>query len=344
IIAPLAAAALEAGGISDITFLVATSRPLTEEYIQKRFGKKLQARYPVISNTPDDPLSLRDLGYSEGGTRLYLNNTATEAELLISIGQIAPSHIAGFTGGAETILPGVAGSETVSRLYWESGLVPDEEILADNPIRAEMDLAAKRAGLNYIINAIVNSSGEPVAFVAGHPEKAFRAGALMAEHVFGAYYHEHADVVLCASYPDDSDLWSASKALFAAGLMVKPGGVIILVSPCSGGVSKEHPQVEEFGYRSETETVAALQSGELTDFAAFGHLLRVGRLIKEKASCIMVKNAIDRDTVIKLGFKYSATPQRAVDRALKIMGAGARIAALKEGGRTLPVYMQVSRF
>ncbi|MBR4748323.1 MAG: DUF2088 domain-containing protein [Abditibacteriota bacterium] len=346
IIAPLIVSRLEAEGIQDIAFITASPQVLDDAEKQKRFGRKLCAKYPVLDHTPADSLSLRDLGYSESGTRIYVSNTATESDLLISIGQIAPSHISGFTGGADAVLPGLAGEETANRLYWESGLYTGGEILGNiqNPIRREMDLAAERAGLSFIVNCIINTEGEPVGFIAGDPVEAFKKGAEMAENVFGAYFHEHADIVICSSFPYDRDLWEASRALFAAGVMVKNGGVIILVSPCPEGVSADHSQIEELGYHGESETVAAVNNGILTDFAAFSHLLHVGRLIKEKASCIMVKNGIERDTVIKLGFKFSSTPQRAVDRALKLMGPGARIAVLGEGGKALPVYMQVARF
>ncbi len=346
IIAPLIASRLEQAGVKSVVFLVASSRILTDEEKQKRFGKKLCSKYEIIVNTPRDPLSLRDLGYSENGTRIYINNVATEADLLIAVGQIAPSHISGFTGGAETILPGIAGEETVSRLYWESGVVSDDEILGltDNPVRSEMELAAKRAGLAFVVDAVIDTKGCPVGFVAGDPAKAFRKGADIARKAFGAYFHERADIVVCSSFPFDRDLWQASKALFAAGLMVKEGGVIIFVSPCLKGVAKNHPQVAEFGYHTSQETVAALNNGAITDLSAFSHLLHVGRIIKEKASCIMVKNGLGRDTALALGFKYSATPQRAVDRAMKLMGPGARIAVLEEGGKALPIYMQISRF
>ena len=41
--------------------------------------------------------------------------------------------------------------------------------------------------------------------------------------------------MIADSFPKDIELWQAAKALYAADLMVKEGGVVILVSPCAEG-------------------------------------------------------------------------------------------------------------
>lgn len=348
IIMPILIDKLKSVGVEDITILVAlgTHRPMTEEEMLKRFGKKICSEYKIINHDYKDPLCLKDVGYTSNGARVYLNSIAYEADLLIGLGQIAPHRIAGYSGGAKIILPGIAGEECIAKTHWEGGFANTEEILGvvDNPVRASMNEAAQKVGLDFIVNVVCDPAGELVGCFSGDYQKAHIEGAKLAEKVFGAYFHEKADIVIADSYPKDIELWQAAKALYAADLMVKEGGIIILVSPCTEGVSKTHSNILRYGYKSEAETLKDIETGVLEDMAVASHCLRVGRIIKDKSRCIMVKNSIHRDDIKALGFLYSSTPQRALDRALKIKGPNARIAVLSEGGEALPVYMRASRF
>jgi hypothetical protein len=61
------------------------------------------------------------------------------------------------------------------------------------------------------------------------------------------------DIVVVDSYPKDLVEWQPINGLFPAIFVVKPGGCIILVSPCPEGVDSQHPEILEYGYRSYKE-------------------------------------------------------------------------------------------
>jgi len=143
-------------------------------------------------------------------------------------------------------------------------------------------------------------------------------------------------IVITDSYPKDIELWQAAKAMYAADLMVKDGGVVILVSPCVEGVSKAHPQILERGYTTEDETMCDLNAG-LINRSVASHCLRMGRLIKEKAKGIMVKNGIPKEDQKKLGFIPAETPQHALEIAFELTCKDSKVAVLKHGGEALPV-------
>ena len=348
IIIPLLIEKLESIGISDITILIAlgTHRPMTKEEMLKKFGKKICNKHKIINHNYKDTLHLKDFGYTENGTRLYLNELAYNADLLIGIGQIVPHRIAGYSGGAKIILPGIAGEESIAKTHWIGGITQTEEILGviDNQVRQDMNQAAEKIGLDFIINVLCDSDGNFIEAFSGNFKEAHEMGCKLAEKAFGVYFHEKADIVIADSYPKDIELWQAAKALYAADLMVKDGGIIIFVTPCTEGIAHSHPSILKHGYKSEQETMAEIDSGTYKDMSVASHLLRVGRIIKDKTKCIMIKNNIDREQIKHLGFYYASTPQKAFDKAIKLKGENARVIILNKGGEVLPVYMRASKF
>jgi nickel-dependent lactate racemase len=80
-----------------------------------------------------------------------------------------PIEICGFTGGGKILVPGLSGELTVDSMHWRRIGVPPDQILgkADNPIRASIDALARKAGLHFIVNVILNAQDQIVAAVAG---------------------------------------------------------------------------------------------------------------------------------------------------------------------------------
>ncbi|MCL5105470.1 MAG: nickel-dependent lactate racemase [Armatimonadetes bacterium] len=341
VIIPIIERHLIAAGVETIRILVAlgTHRPMTEEEMLHRFGADICSRFEIINHLYKNPDQLIDLGTTPRGTHFQVNKAVVEADLVIGLGQIAPHRIAGFSGGAKIILPGVCGAEATAHTHWIGGLEDGEKMLgfAVNPVREEMNACARMAGLDFIINAICDPEGALIGMVAGDMVKAHLKGCELARDVFGVNVPEQADIVITDSYPKDIELWQAAKALYAADLMVKKGGVVILVSPCVEGVSRAHPLILEHGYTSEQQTLCEIESGQLTNLSVASHCLRVGRLIKDKATGIMVRNGIPRPDQERLGFISVETPQEALEKAFEIAGRSATVAVLRHGGEALPV-------
>lgn len=342
-IIPILADRLADAGITrqDIRILVAlgTHRPMTDEERMARFGEDLCRRFEIINHDWQSPDALVPIDRTSSGEAIRVNRLLDESDLVIGLGQIAPHRIAGYCGGSKIVVPGVCGEEAVAHTHWLGGRIPGERMLgvADNPVRAEMDAIAKKAGLAFIVNAVCDPKGRVIGIVAGDPVAAHRKGAALAREVFGAKVSEHCDIVIADSFPKDIELWQAAKALYAADLIVKPGGVVILVTLCPEGVSRSHPLILERGYHPEDETICAVRRGELTNMIVASHCLRVGRLIKDKATGIIVSKGIPRDDAEHLGFVYAETPQDALDQAFRIAGWDARVGVLRHGGEALPV-------
>ena len=204
-------------------------------------------------------------------------------------------------------------------------------------VKKEIEKIAHQAGLAWLINCVLDGSGRLVDVVTGDPQRAYRAGAVKSYSIYRAVLPREADIVLVDSHPYDLDLWLASKGIYAAELAVRQGGVVILVSPCPGGVSLSHPEVLSRGYHPYTTVEQWVGRNEISKLTVAAHLVHVGRVIKERAQGILVSPGISKEETEQLGMIYGASPQEALDTAFTLVGEDAKVAVLKRGGEILPV-------
>lgn len=322
IIIPIIEEKLKSAGIESIKILVAlgTHRPMTNDELLIKFGTDICSRFQIINHEYKNENQLVTLGSILGDVPFKVNKAVLEADLVIGLGQIVPHRIAGFSGGGKIIVPGVAGAEAIAQTHWIGGLEQGDKMLgfADNPVREEIHRCAEMAGLKFVVNVVCDPDGKLIDCFSGDSKEAYYKGCELAKEVFGVKVPELADIVIIDSYPKDNELWQAAKALYAADLMVKKGGVVILVSPCPEGVSKAHPLIEERGYMPEDKTICDIESGELNNYSVASHCLRMGRLIKDKATGILVSPGISKELTEHLGFIHANTPQEALELAIKI--------------------------
>ncbi len=325
----------------NITILIAagTHARMTSGEIEKKLGASVAREFRVVLHHWKDEAALREIGKTADGTPIRVNRLLGEADFVVGVGQIVPHRVMGFTGGSTIVQPGVSGKEITGYTHWMSALYAGAEILgiAENPVRQEVERIARQAGLRFILNVVLDAQQRVVEVVAGDPVTAHRKGAARSRQVYGAAQPALADIVVAESFPADYDLWQAAKGIYSAELAVRAGGVVILVTPCPHGVSDEHPEVEQLGYRGFEEVRGMVAHREITDLVAAAHLVHVGRVIRDRARGIMVSPGIPVETQKRIGFESAATPQQALGLALAALGRDAKVAILRQGGNVLPV-------
>ena len=334
---------LESGGIrsNDIRIMVAlgTHRSMSDEEIVKKFSEDIYTKYSIVNHHWWDPSHLVHLGETEAGTPILVNRLATEVDFLIGVGQIVPHRVSGFSGGGNIIQPGICGEETTGKTHWLSAQFTGLEILGkiENPVKDEIEKVAQRVGLKWIVNAIQDGSGRLVEIVAGDFMQAYRKGAARSRQVFQSELPQEADIVIADSHPYDTDLWLATKGVYASELAVRQGGVVILVTPCPEGVSPSHPEVLEMGYQTFKAVEEMVRQGAIGKLSVAAHLVHGGRVIRERAMGIMVCPGISKQETEKLGFLYAREPQESLEMAFSLLSRSAKVAVLERGGEILPV-------
>jgi nickel-dependent lactate racemase len=232
----------------DITLLVGVGmhRPTTEEEKRQKLGRGVAEEYDVHNSDPLDPEKLADLGLTSGGIPAVVSKVASEADLLIATGVVEPHLYAGYSGGRKTVAIGAGGERTIELTHGPQMLdQPGTRLgrIEGNPFHQAIAEIARRAGLRFILNVVLDSAGSVVTVGAGEPEATFERLVEKARSFCEVVVSQQYDVVIGGvGYPKDVNLYQASRAptylFFAPRPLVKKGGTIIIPARCQEGIGQ----------------------------------------------------------------------------------------------------------
>lgn len=231
---------------ADITILIATGchRGTTKEELIFKFGEEIVSNEKIYIHDCDEREKLRNIGTLPSGGVCEVNTIALDADLLVAEGFIEPHFFAGFSGGRKSVLPGIAGRNTVLANHCSEFIANENArtgILSRNPVHEDMLWAAKQAKLAFIVNVVLNSEKEVIYAVAGDPEAAHKKGTdfLCDLCTVDAV---PADIVITTNggYPLDQNVYQAVKGMTAAEATVKKDGVIIMLAASNDGIGGDH--------------------------------------------------------------------------------------------------------
>lgn len=227
---------LKRGGVAlqDITivFGLGLHRRQTEDEKRAILGE-----FYSMQHIEHDLADCVPVGTTSRGTPVEVFRRVADSDIVVCTGDIEFHYYAGYTGGAKALLPGVCSKKTIDMNH-SLMLDPNSTIgRLDGPVRKDIDEAGSLFGIDFILNAVINSGGEVVGAVAGNPVDAHRAGAKIVDHMYRVSIEEPADVAVVSpgGYPKDIDMYQSHKALENVRLAVKDGGAIILAAECKEG-------------------------------------------------------------------------------------------------------------
>ncbi len=306
VIVPVLLDEINAAGVPDenVTLVIATGthRPLTAAELDRKYGPRVLERVRVVAHDCLDGDGLLHFGVTRRGTDIWVNRTVMEADVRIGVGNIVPHHPTGWSGGAKILLPGVAGRHTTGQVHL---LGASEQQLGkvETPCREEMEDFARRVGLDYIVNTVLDRAGRVCCVLGGHFVDAHRQGVRRAREVFGAPFHRQADMVLASAYPIDFDLFQADKGLFSAAIATRKGGEILLLSPCYDGVSPTHPEAVGLAGLDDDALWQLARGPRQDDPLSIAEALYFNT-IRREFRATLVTEGIPRDVVQAMGFGY----------------------------------------
>jgi nickel-dependent lactate racemase len=250
ILVPALLRELEAAGVrdEDITLLcgIGMHRPSTPEEKVAKLGADVVARYRVIDNEPRNPQALVDLGVTPGGVPVQVHRAAVEADLLVATGIVEPHQYAGYSGGRKTVAVGAAGEALIAYTHGPAFVDhPGTRLgrIEGNPFHEAVTEAARRAGLRFILNAVMDDEHRILKVAAGDPEAAFVELVAFARTVYEVPIPHQYDVAIGGvGYPKDTNLYQASRAPsylhFAPTPVVRRGGYYIIPARCEEGAGE----------------------------------------------------------------------------------------------------------
>jgi nickel-dependent lactate racemase len=340
---------LEGAGVQDedLTLLcgIGMHRPSTPQEKITKLGRQVLDRYRVIDNEPQNPAALIDLGKTAGGVPVQIHRAAVNADLLIATGIVEPHQYAGYSGGRKTLAVGAAGEELIA--YTHGAVFVDHPgtrlgQIDQNPFHEAITEAARRAGLNFILNVVLDDQKQVLRLAAGDPEEAFLDLVDFARSVYEAPIPHPYDIVIGGvGYPKDSNLYQASRAptylYFAPEPVVRPGGYLIIPAPCQEGVgSGVGEQRFLSAMRDAPDIPSILSDARKNGYPPGQQRAFVLAKVLEKSHIIIVGCEFP-DLVKDCKMIPAETMAEAISMAVSDLGADPRILLVPHAMLTLPV-------
>lgn len=320
----------------DITIFFANGlhRPQTAQEAEAILGRDFLGQVKTVNHDGRDSSRLSDCGRTRRGTRLQVNSQVLDCDFRIGIANIDVHYFAGYSGGGKSILPGVCGEETITRNHSLMLEPTSKSGVADgNPVRMDIEEAAGKAGLHFIVNPVLNEKREIVDLAVGDFVNAHRKGVETNDMMYKVKTGRLADIVLASvgGYPKDLNLYQAQKGLDNAFLSVREGGTVILLAECPEGLGDETFRDWLTSAEAPDDVIARLKLG----FVLGGHKAYAIARLAKKANTILVSKL--KPLEIKSAFaRPAATADEALRMAFEDHGVDAEVTVMPYAGSTLP--------
>jgi lactate racemase len=254
--APFILEELKKAGFTDdhIRFIaaVANHHALTRIDLVKKLGEEIVRKYPVYNHCPF--INCKEIGKTSYGTKVEVNAEVMSCDLKIAIGQIVPHPIYGLSGGAKMIMPGVSSYQSVlahhglTHQTWKQKRMDHglnaSDVVNGNPFRDDAMEIAKMAGLDMIVNSMVDRMGRTVGIFAGALETTYKAAVDAAKEQYIVENTKDNDIVIVNNFIKASEfmvpLMAGTRALKS------DGGSVVVVDNSPGG-QVVHYLMDNFG-------------------------------------------------------------------------------------------------
>ncbi len=258
--------------VARLDYLVAlgTHPPMTEEAIDRLVGVRANERterYPnvqIFNHHWARPQMLKTIGVISrqeaerltggllaGEVPVRLNRLILEYDQLLICGPVFPHEVAGFSGGAKYLFPGIAGPEIINFTHWLGALVTNMRTIGvkDTPVRRIIHRAAEFVQCPLLCLALVLKGQELHGLYTGHYAGAWSQAADLSARINIITVQQPFKRVLSMPSTIYDDLWTAAKAMYKTEPAIADGGEVIIYAPHITEVSYTHGKlIDQVGY------------------------------------------------------------------------------------------------
>ncbi len=258
--------------VARLDYLIAlgTHPPMSEEANERLVGVSAEQRaqrYPnvhIFNHHWSQPDMLRTIGTisREEAARLTdgllvdevpvtLNRLIFEYDQLIICGPVFPHEVAGFSGGAKYLFPGIAGPDIINFTHWLGALVTSMHTIGvkDTPVRRVIQRAAEFVPAPLLCMAMALQGDQLHGLYIGSPMEAWSRAADLSAQLNIITVERPFQRVLSAPSSMYDDLWTAAKAMYKTEPAIADGGEVIIYAPHISEISYTHGRlIDEVGY------------------------------------------------------------------------------------------------
>ncbi|RJS89489.1 nickel-dependent lactate racemase [Candidatus Bathyarchaeota archaeon] len=321
---------------NDVTIIFAYD-PIRDSHLYQKspmLGEELSARLRVVRHSCEADWQV-SVGKTSNGIEICLNKLFVEADVKILAGPVEPHPIAGYGGGYEIVLPGVAGLDSIRevfRLGIDGKAVKGN--LEGNPVHDEMVEAADLAKVDFTLNIVRDSNLEIVKAFAGNVNETFEKSVRLAEEIYRIPVENRADIVFVSpgGFYFDNSLQEATVCLDGALEIVKRGKAIALIAECASGFGDK----EFFEVLSKFRNLRELRRHLEKKFTVPG--LMAYRLIKVLQQVNLVVVSVMPEYYLSriLKLKIARTANEAYRLLADTFGNRGKISFIPYGNLTVP--------
>jgi nickel-dependent lactate racemase len=258
--------------VARLDYLIAlgTHPPMGAEAISRLLGAPAAAwaaRHPnsaIMNHRWDQPEALATIGTISreetaqltGGlfvaeVPVRLNRLIFDYDQIIICGPVFPHEVAGFSGGAKYLFPGIAGAEIINFTHWVGALATSMETIGvkDTAVRRVIHRAARFVDRPITLLAMVLGGHTLHGLYAGPHEETWEVAADLSAQLNIIYAPRPFRRVLSMPAPIYDDLWTAAKAMYKTEPAIADGGEVIIYAPHITEVSYTHGHLlDQIGY------------------------------------------------------------------------------------------------
>ena len=211
----------------------------------------LTESFITIGTIPEaETVKLTD-GLLAANVAVTLNRLIFDYDQLIICGPVFPHEVAGFSGGAKYLFPGIAGSEIINFTHWLGALVTSMHTIGvkNTPVRRVIQRAARFIEQPILLLAMLLKGHDLYGLYAGPLEETWDVAADLSAQLNIVYKPRPFRQVLSLASPIYEDLWTAAKAMYKTEPVIADGGEVIIYAPHISEVSYTHGAlIDQIGY------------------------------------------------------------------------------------------------
>jgi nickel-dependent lactate racemase len=258
---------------------------------------------------------------------------------------VEPHQYAGYSGGRKTVAVGAAGEALIAYTHGPAFVDhPGTRLgrVEGNPFHEAVAEAARRAGLRFILNVVLDDDKRILRVTAGEPEAAFDDLVTFARSVYEAPIPHQYDIAIGGvGYPKDCNLYQASRAPsymhFAPTPVVRPGGFYIIPARCEEGAGSGVGEQRFLAAMRDAPSIEfILEDARRNGYPPGQQRAFVMAKVLEEASVIIVGSECPQ--VVRACKMIPAdTMEQALELACSAVGPAADVLVVPHAMLTLPV-------
>ena len=256
----------------DYLIALGTHQPMSAEAISHLVGTPVSEdgqaeNYPgvrIFNHHWSDPQILQTIGVIKRAEALELtdglladeipvtlNRLIFDYDQLLICGPVFPHEVAGFSGGAKYLFPGIAGAEIINFTHWLGALVTSMQTIGvkETPVRRVIQRAAEFVTLPITLLAMVLQGQDLHGLYCGPQLETWHEAADLSSQLNIVHLAKPVHSVLAMPPTMYDDLWTAAKAMYKTEPVIADGGEVIIFAPHLSEISYTHGVlIDQIGY------------------------------------------------------------------------------------------------